>query len=123
MTRPKTAAPERRPGPAMGPMRWMSSGPPVEKSLNFSASAKRLLGMMRPERVILWVMLAFGVISVALSVLGPWLLGRATDIIFAGVVGQQLPPGIPKEQVVAQLRGSGNPRLADMINAMNVVPG
>ncbi len=44
---------------------------PTEKSLNFRPPAKRLLGMMRPERVILWVMLAFGVISVALSVLGP----------------------------------------------------
>ncbi len=123
MTRPKTAAPERRPGPAMGPMRWMASGPPVEKSLNFTASTKRLLGMMRPERAILWAMLAFGVTSVALSVLGPWILGRATDIIFAGVVGQQLPTGVPKEQVVSQLRASGNPRLADMLSAMNVVPG
>ncbi len=123
MTRPKTAAPERRPGPAMGPMRWMAGGPPVEKSLNFTASTKRLLGMMRPERVIGWVMLAFGVTSVALSVLGPWILGRATDIIFAGVVGQQLPAGVPKEQAVSQLRASGNPRLADMLSAMNVVPG
>jgi len=101
----------------------MASGPPVEKSLNFRASAKRLLGMMRPERAILWAVLAFGVTSVALSVLGPWILGRATDIIFAGVVGQQLPRGVPKEQVVAQMRASGNPRLADMLSAMNVVPG
>ena len=99
MTRPKTAAPERRPGPAMGPMRWMASGMPPEKSLNFTSSAKRLLGMMRPERVILWVMLAFGVISVALSVLGPLMLGRATDVIFSGVVGQQFEPGMSKAHV------------------------
>ncbi len=123
MTRPKTAAPERRPGPAMGPMRWMAGGMPTEKSLNFTSSTKRLLGMMRPERVILWVMLAFGVTSVALSVLGPLILGRATDVIFSGVVGQQFQPGMSKAQVVAQLRASGNPRLADMINAMNMVPG
>jgi ATP-binding cassette subfamily B protein len=101
----------------------MAGGPPVEKSLNFTVSTKRLLSMMRPERAILWAALAFGVISVALSVLGPWILGRATDIIFAGVVGQQLPPGVPKEQVVSQMRASGNPRLADMLSAMNVVPG
>jgi ATP-binding cassette subfamily B protein len=63
------------------------------------------------------------VISVALSVLGPWILGRATDIIFAGVVGSQLPSGVTKEQAVAQLRTSGNVRLADMVGAMDVVPG
>jgi ATP-binding cassette, subfamily B, multidrug efflux pump len=125
MTRPQTApaVPERRPGPPAGPMRWMAGGMPTEKSLNFKVSTKRLLGMMRPERAIIGVLLVFGVTSVVLAVLGPKLLGRATDIIFAGVVGKQFPAGMSKEQVVAQLRQSGSPRMADMVSAMNLVPG
>jgi ATP-binding cassette subfamily B protein len=34
-----------------------------------------------------------------------------------------LPAGVPKEQLVARLRSEGNPRLADMLSAMHVVPG
>jgi ATP-binding cassette subfamily B multidrug efflux pump len=117
------AAPERRPGPPMGPMRWMAGGMPMEKSLNFKASVRRLFGMMRPERAIIGVVVFLGVASVTLSVIGPKLLGVATDIIFTGVIGKQLPPGVSKDQVVAGLRAEGNPRMADMIAAMNVVPG
>jgi ATP-binding cassette, subfamily B, multidrug efflux pump len=119
----QTAAPARRPGPPMGPMRWMAGGMPTEKSLNFKGSSKRLLGMMRPERAIISVLLLFGVASVVVSVVIPKILGQATDLIFAGVVGHQMPAGLTKAQVVERLRLDGNPRLADMISAMNVVPG
>jgi ATP-binding cassette, subfamily B, multidrug efflux pump len=122
-TRTMPAAPERRPGPPQGPMRWMAGGMPMEKSLNFKASVRRLFGMMRPERAVIGVVIFMGVASVTLSVVGPKLLGVATDIIFTGVIGKQLPPGVSKDQVVAQLRAEGNPRMADMISAMNVVPG
>jgi ATP-binding cassette subfamily B protein len=101
----------------------MAGGMPTEKSLNFKASVKRLLGMMRPERAVIGLLLVFGVTSVVLSVLGPKILGHATDIIFSGLVGKQFPAGIPKAQIVAQLRQSGNGRQADMLAAMNVVPG
>ena len=122
-TRTMPAAPERRPGPPVGPMRWMAGGMPMEKPLNFKASVRRLFGMMRPERAVIGVVIFLGVASVTLSVVGPKLLGVATDIIFTGVIGKQLPPGVSKDQVVAQLRAGGNPRMADMVAAMNVVPG
>jgi ATP-binding cassette subfamily B protein len=104
-------------------MRWMGGGMPTEKALDFKASSKRLLAMMHPERAVIGLLLMFGITSVFLSVLAPKLLGHATDIIFAGAVGRGLPPGVPKEQIVANLRQSGNPRMADLLNAMNVVPG
>ena len=55
------------------------------------------------------MLLAVGltVASVALSVAGPKVLGHATDLIFAGVIGRQLPAGASKEQVVAGLRAQG----------------
>jgi ATP-binding cassette subfamily B protein len=107
----------------MGPMRWMAGGMPAEKSLNFKASVRRLFGMMRPERAVIGVVIFLGVSSVTLSVIGPKLLGVATDIIFTGVIGKQLPPGVSKDQVVAGMRAAGNNRMADLVAAMNVVRG
>ena len=42
------------------------------------------------------------------AVVGPRILGQATDLIFAGVIGQQLPPGITQDQ--ADGRGPGTRR-------------
>ncbi|HKT03681.1 MAG TPA: ABC transporter ATP-binding protein [Rugosimonospora sp.] len=103
----------------------MMMGPPQGKSLDFKRSSRRLLGMLRPERITAALAVTFGVLSVALTVTGPRLLGQATDIIFSGVVGGKLlPAGVTKAQAVAQLRAEGKGRLADMLNAMSgVVPG
>jgi ATP-binding cassette subfamily B protein len=101
----------------------MAGGMPTEKSLNFRGSSLRLLRMLRPERPLIVAALIFGITSVALSVLGPKLLGKATDLIFAGVVGRTMPVGVTKEQAVEQLRAQGSTTLAAMLNAMNVVPG
>jgi ATP-binding cassette subfamily B multidrug efflux pump len=50
-------------------------------------------------------------------------LGMATDVIFTGVLGKDLPSGATKEEVVASLRAQGNDRFADMVERLNVVPG
>ncbi|MFD0330627.1 ABC transporter ATP-binding protein [Streptacidiphilus monticola] len=64
---------------------------PAEKSADFKGSGKRLLGRLRPERASLIGVLVLAVISVALSVVGPKVLGHATDLILGGVFGK-LPP-------------------------------
>ncbi|UKA56585.1 ABC transporter ATP-binding protein/permease [Arthrobacter sp. FW305-BF8] len=96
---------------------------PAEKALNFGASARRLLGELRPERAWLALVLALAVVSVAFSVTGPRLLGEGTNLIFAGVVSRNLPAGVSKEQVIAGLRASGQDAQADMIGAMTLTPG
>jgi ATP-binding cassette, subfamily B, multidrug efflux pump len=64
------------------------------------------------------------VVSVALSVVGPRILGEATDVVFGGVVGRQLPAGATREQAVERLRAEGDDQVADMVAAMDhVVPG
>ncbi|MGH9105870.1 MAG: ABC transporter ATP-binding protein, partial [Acidimicrobiales bacterium] len=60
---------------------------------------------------------------VGLSVLGPRLLGDATNVIFSGYISKKIPPGTTKAQVVAQLHHRGQGTLADMFNAMHLVPG
>jgi len=99
------------------------AGPSLEKASNFTESAKRLLRSLRPERALIVTGLALTAVSVALTVAGPKILGRATDLIFNGAISAKLPAGADKEQVVAGLREQGDDRVADMISAMDVVPG
>ncbi|WP_205752386.1 ABC transporter ATP-binding protein [Cryptosporangium phraense] len=96
---------------------------PGEKALDFKGSARRLLATLRPERPLMALGLFLAAVSVALSVTGPKILGHATDLIFAGVIGRQLPPGISKEQAVQSLRDRGDGTLADIVQGTNVVPG
>ncbi|MGW7284461.1 ABC transporter ATP-binding protein [Streptomyces sp. NPDC054847] len=105
-----------------GPGGRMMTGP-VERSMDFKGSGKRLLRQLAPERATLWVMLAAGVLSVAFAVVGPKILGRATDLIFAGIVGRQMPEGTSKEQALEGMRRSGDDGLADMLSGVDFVPG
>jgi len=66
---------------------------PVEKSKDFRGSMRRLFGRMRSERTGLVVVLLLAVVSVGLSVVGPRILGRATDIIFRGIRSAGRPDG------------------------------
>jgi ATP-binding cassette subfamily B protein len=101
----------------------MSAGLPAEKSMNFWPSAKRLIGLLRPHRVALVLVVSLAVVSVVMSVIVPKILGRATDVIFVGVIGKQLPAGAGVEEAVAGARASGNDNFADMLARMDVVPG
>jgi len=107
----------------MGPGGMMMGSLPPEKSKNFGKSFRRLLGRLRPEswRIVVVLILAVG--SVTFAVLGPKILGDATNIIFEGVVSAQMPAGATQAQVEAALRASGQGQLADMLSAMTVVPG
>ena len=96
---------------------------PVEKSLHFLPSLRRLLGHLAPERMILSLVVLLAVIGIVMNVLGPKILGMATDVIFTGVLGKNLPSGATKEQVVAELRAQGNDTFADMVERLNVIPG
>ena len=117
-------APERpKYGPPAGSSRMFGQTRPVEKSLNFLPSLKRLLGHLAPERMILILAVLLAVAGVMMNVLGPKILGMATDVIFTGVLGKDLPSGASKEQVVAELRAEGNDQFADMIERLDVIPG
>jgi ATP-binding cassette subfamily B multidrug efflux pump len=81
---PKAAPmPQQRLGSGVG--RWGALGMPAEKTANFKQSLRRLLAMLRRERIGLVAVLVLALTSVTLTVLGPKLLGRATDVIFTGL--------------------------------------
>ncbi|WP_167349002.1 ABC transporter ATP-binding protein, partial [Pseudoclavibacter helvolus] len=58
-----------------------------------------------------------------LGVFAPRVLGRATDVIFAGVVARSLPAGTDQRQAEAMLRSQGQDTYADMVSRMDLVPG
>ncbi|MDJ0463014.1 ABC transporter ATP-binding protein [Streptomyces sp. H27-C3] len=105
-----------------GPAGRMMGGP-VERSMDFKGSARRLVRHFAPEKVTLCWMLAAGVLSVAFSVIGPKILGRATDLIFSGVVGRQMREGGTKQQAIDGLRAEGDDGLADMLSGVDFTPG
>ncbi|MYY13603.1 ATP-binding cassette domain-containing protein [Streptomyces sp. SID4919] len=103
--------------------RMMAGTGPDHRSMDFKGSGKRLLGHFRPERATLYGMVGCALISVAVSVLGPKILGMATDLIFAGIVGRPMPAGQTKEQALAQLRADGEGKVADMLSGVAFTPG
>jgi len=125
MTRPVTIAAQRRPGPQnlQGPARWMAGGMSTEKPRDFKNTLRRFAALLRPERFLIVVGLVTGITSVALSVLGPKILGHATDLIVAGWVGKRFDTGVSKAQVVAALRARGDNRTADMLSRVDFIPG
>jgi len=123
-------APTRRPAPPVGgppaARMMMGAGGPPEKLNDFKGSTKRLLGLLKPQRALVGLVLLFGICSVALSVSGPRLLGHATDIIFSGFIGKSLsslPAGTTKQQVIDQLRAHGENTRADLLSSVNFIPG
>ncbi|MGW0608428.1 ABC transporter ATP-binding protein [Streptomyces sp. NPDC002640] len=103
--------------------RMMAGTGPDNRSMDFKGSTRRLLAQFRPERVSLWVMLASVVVSVGLTVVGPKILGRATDLVFAGIVGREMPAGATKEQVLESMRARGEDGVADMLGGVDFTPG
>ncbi|MEU6988186.1 ABC transporter ATP-binding protein [Streptomyces sp. NPDC046324] len=103
--------------------RMMAGGGPDQRSMDFKGSGKRLMKQLAPERGALWLMLIACVLSVAASVVGPKILGKATDLVFAGVVGRQMPEGTTKAQAIEGLRAQGDDGMADMLSGVDFTPG
>src|SRR6185312_14931113 len=97
--------PEYKPSEADGDM---FGGTPAKKAEHFWPSVKRLVGLLRPERVMFSVVIALVAASVVLTVIAPKILGKAMDVIFNGVIGSQLPAGVPLATVIEVLRAQGN---------------
>ena len=93
------------------------------KAKNFWPSAKRLFGLLAPFKVQLFAIAAMNIICVFLAVAAPKVMGKATDVIFSGVISRQLPAGMSKEQAIEALRAGGQDKFADMASAMDLNPG
>ena len=106
-----------------GGMRMLSQDPRQARSRDFKGSALRLLARLTPQRWPAVAVIALTIGGIALGVAGPRILGHATDLLFNGVIGRQLPAGITKEQAIAAARARGDTTFADLLSGTNVVPG
>ncbi|WP_430592346.1 ABC transporter ATP-binding protein [Humidisolicoccus flavus] len=96
----------------------------VGKAKAFRPNFVRLLGTMRQHRLGFILVMIFGALGVFLTVLAPKVLGEATNLIFEGVIGKQMPAGMSKEDIIAGLRADGQDEFANLIAAMeHFVPG
>ncbi len=107
MTRPPSAA-------------MLASG---SRSENFRGTALRLVKQLAPQRSRVIVVMLLGIAGIAVGVIGPRILGHATDLLFNGVLGRGLPAGISREQAVAAARARGDNTFADLLAGSDVVPG
>ena len=89
----------------------MGGGMVGQKAMDFVPSGKRLAARMRPDRGKAVLVVLLGVVSVVLMSIGPRILGHATDIVFNGFIGKQIPPGTPESDWPQAVQG------------MDVVPG
>ncbi len=118
------AAGARRPPPrgfgGGGP--FGGAGLPPEKPKDLKGSFRRLIGTLRPEAPRTGLVIGLAILSVAFAVVGPKILGNATDIIFNGVVSQQIPEGLTQQQAVDALRASGQVQQADLLASLTLTP-
>ncbi|CAM3604150.1 ABC transporter ATP-binding protein [Mycobacterium frederiksbergense] len=104
------------------PIRGMAE-PPAARSRDFTGSAVRLLKRLAPQRRLTALVIALAVGGIAIGVIGPRILGHATDLLFNGVIGRELPAGLSKDQAIEAARARGDGTFADLLSGMNVVPG
>ena len=119
-------APRKSGGGPRGPGGGMfggHGGTPVAKPKNFKDSFTRLAGYLKPHRWMIVLIMTLAIISVGFTIVGPKILGRATNILFEGIISKQLPAGATKAQVIGGLKAQGKTTQADMLSAMNIVPG
>lgn len=107
--------------PRRGPM--ASIGVPTEKALDFRGTLTRLLRFIGSDSLLALLVILLSIAGVTLAVIGPRMLGHATDVIFRGVIGANLDAGTSAAEAAERLRRAGQDELADMVIGMNVTPG
>lgn len=86
---------------------------------------KRLCSYLFKYKLALILTIASGLVGVFLTVLGPRLLGTATNVLFSGLMSQKLMdagfrPGTPKSVIIHMMDLHGMGKLADMVKAMSI---
>jgi ATP-binding cassette subfamily B multidrug efflux pump len=106
----------RGPGIGMG-------GQLGSKAMNFGPSLRRLAAQLRPQRVKVALVIVAAIAAVALASFGPRVLGRATDIVFAGAVGAQFPDDVTRTEAIDGVRAAGQDQIADLLSGIDFTPG
>lgn len=96
---------------------------PAERSRDFRGTAVRMVRRLAPQRLLTAMVITLSMTGIAIGVIGPRILGHATDLLFNGVIGRELPAGLSKEQAIEAARARGDGQFAQMLSGMNITPG
>nr|WP_324684985.1 ABC transporter ATP-binding protein [Mycobacterium sp. 94-17] len=96
---------------------------PTERSHDFTGTAIRLVKRLTRQWWLMPAAIVLAATGIALSVIGPRILGHATDLVFSGVIGRRLQAGITQEQAIASARARGENKFADLLSGMTFQPG
>jgi ATP-binding cassette, subfamily B, fatty acid transporter len=100
-----------------------AAAPAASRPRDFRGSAVRLVKLLAPQRRTAVAVIVLSLAGTVVGVVVPRILGHATDLLFNGVIGRQLPAGITKDQAVAAARAHGDNAFADLLSGMHVIPG
>ena len=103
----KPAPTPSAPRPMMGRGPFGAGMMPPAKAKHFGPSAKRLLRLFAVDRVMVGAVLFAALVSVLLNVSGPKILGRATNLIFAGFLGGRMPAALPTRKLLPRINMAG----------------
>lgn len=95
----------------------------TERAKDFGGTLRRLIAYLKPQALSIIFVIIFTTSSVVFTVSAPNIIGKATNVLFEGVISKQLSSNMTKDQVIADLKAKGQDRLAEMISAMDVTPG
>lgn len=104
-----------------GPMAAMS-GPP-QRATHFRQTLNVVLARLLRQRAAVVGVVVLAIASTAFAVVGPKLLGQATDIVFRGYLADQFPATMTQQQVIDQLMARGQDQLAEIVRTADVRPG
>lgn len=95
----------------------------VERAKDFWGTLRRLVAYLKPQALAIIFVIIFTILSVVFTVSAPKIIGKATNVLFEGIVSKQLSANMTKDQIIADLKDKGQDQLAEMISAMDVTPG
>lgn len=88
-----------------------------------SHTLKRLVKYILADKLRVAVVIIACGLATTTMVLGPKIMGQATNVLFEGVISKMLPAGTTKEQAIAALEANGQGSMVDMVSSMDIHPG
>lgn len=83
----------------------------------------RLVRYILADKLRCVLVLLAAALATTTMVLGPKIMGQATNVLFEGVISKMLPAGMTKAQAIEMMKANGMGSMVDMVQSMDIHPG
>lgn len=83
----------------------------------------RLVRYILADKLRCALVLLAAALATTTMVLGPKIMGQATNVLFEGVISKMLPAGMSKAQAIEMMKANGMGSMVDMVQSMDIHPG